>query len=223
LRQGGQAGPYALMISDPALFWNIVAAVGQALGALATAAAVIVSLWIVLSERKPQLRITAGMRLIIAGDGTPACDAIGINIANVGVRRCRCTSIGWRTGHLKWGPVWVRRQYALQTPAYLPGSAILPFDLEPGDEKGLVLDPHAYAEATQSDKRSAFFCRKLPWSDQPQPTRVDVIVSLAAHNGFFQKVEPDLARFLATGRIEGGAARFNSRTNSTPGRGNHGA
>lgn len=198
-------------MSDPLLFWTIVAAIGQALGALATAAAVIVSLWIVLSERKPKLRITAGLRLIVAGDGTPAMDAIGIAVANVGVRRCRCTAIGWRSGHLKWGPKWLRRQHALQNAGYLSGSATLPFDLEPGDEKTMILDPRAYAEATGPEKRSAFFCRKFPWSVEPKPTRVDVIVSLAAHKGVFQRVELDLARFLATGEIEGGAAGFNSR------------
>lgn len=201
----------AFAVGDPQLFWTIITAVGQALGALATAAAVIVSLWIVLSERKPKLRIRAGMRIIFAGDGTPAMDAIGITIANVGHRRCRCTAIGWRSGYFKRGPEWLRRRYALQNVAYLPGSAMLPIDLEPGDEQNVILDPQAYLEATGPEKREAFFCRKLPWADSPAQTRIDIFVSLAAHGSIFQRVESGLAQYLATGELKFGASRLNIR------------
>lgn len=150
------------MRADPVLFWTIVAAVGQVAGALATAAAVITSLWVVLSERRPKLRVTAGLRLIIPGDGAPASDAIGVTVANVGMRRVRCACVGWRTSRLRWGPRWLRRQHALQNADYLPGSATLPFDLDLGDEKTLILAVESYRDAVDAAKRAAFFLRTPP-------------------------------------------------------------
>lgn len=190
----------------------MVGAIGQALGALATALAVSVSLWIVLSERKPKLHISAGLRLVINGDGTPATDIISISIANVGLRRVTCTAFGWRTGYLNRGPGFVRRQLALQNPAYAPGSPQFPLTLEPGEEKSVYQDVGAYRAAIGEEMRRDFFCRQPPFRNDPRPTRVDIIVSLAAHNGIFKRVEPSLAYFLATGTIENGARRFNEKT-----------
>jgi hypothetical protein len=199
-------------MEESLLFWTMIGAVGQALGAFATALAVSVSLWIVLSERRPQLRISAGLRLVINGDGTPATDIISINIANVGLRGVTCTAFGWRTGYWKRGPAFVRRQLALQNAAYAPGSWQFPLTLEPGEEKSVYQDVQAYRAAMGENIRHEFFCRQLPFHKVPTPTRVDLIISLAAHSGIFKTVEPSLAHFLATGEIESGARRFNERT-----------
>lgn len=53
-----------------------VSAIGQVAGAFATVAAVIVALWIALSERRPNIKLRAGLRLIIPGDGSPATDIV---------------------------------------------------------------------------------------------------------------------------------------------------
>lgn len=49
-------------MEEATLFWTKVAAIGQVAGAIATAAAVIVSLWIAFHGRKPRLKLTVGMR-----------------------------------------------------------------------------------------------------------------------------------------------------------------
>lgn len=193
------------------LFWTIVGAIGQAIGALATAAAVILSLWIVLSERRPKLRISAGLRLIFNGDGTPATDVISINVANVGLRAVTCTALGWRTGLFGRGPAFLRRQLALQCPAYAHGSPQLPILLEPGAEVSILQEVDAYKNAMDEQNRQSFFCRRPPWRTLALPTRIQVVISLAAHKGVFQKVEPNLAHFLATGTIQKGAAHFNQQ------------
>lgn len=198
-------------MTDPALFWTKVSAIGQVLGTFATVAAVGLSLWIVLSERRPKLRVSAGLRLAIPGDGTPADDVIVITVANVGLRRVTCTSLGWRTGYLKRGPGFLSYQLALQNPAYAPGSVQLPVTIEPGEERSILQDVQAYAHAFHLDQRQSFFCRRLPWQSVPRRTRIDIIISLAAHNGVFAKVELGLAKFLATGEIVNGARRFNER------------
>lgn len=196
-------------MSDPILFWTIVGAVGQGIGALATAAAVITSLWVVISERKPNLRVSAGLRLSIIGDGSPATDVIGIQIANQGQRRVTCTAIGWRTGYLRRGPEFLKYRMALQNPAYEHGSVQLPFDLEPGEEKFLAQNVEAYRLTVANGAGREFFCRQLPWKRAPSPTKIEICISLSAHNGIFQRVEPAFAHFLSTGLIEKGAARFN--------------
>gem|GEM_PF-3567303 len=69
-------------------------------------------------------------------------------------------------------------------------------------------DVGVYREAL-AEMRESFFCRTRPWAMEPTPTRIEIVISLAAHNGVFQKVEPGLAHLLATGEIENGAAQFN--------------
>ena len=61
------------------------------------------------------------------------------------------------------------------------------------------------------DMRESFFCRRPIWRNAPQPTRIDIVISLAAHNGIFKRVEPGLVHFLSTGTIEKGAAAFNKK------------
>jgi hypothetical protein len=58
-------------IAEATLLWTKIAAVGQVVGALATAAAVIVSLWIVISDRRYALDVSVGIRLLFAGNGNP--------------------------------------------------------------------------------------------------------------------------------------------------------
>ncbi|MBO9377430.1 hypothetical protein GG804_11685 [Sphingomonas histidinilytica] len=202
------------MTPDTAEFWTIVAAIGQVAGALATAWAVIITMRIVSTERRPIMTIRADLALIIGDGQTPTQDVITVTVANIGVRRFKCTGLSWRTGHLRRGPAWLKRQYAVQMPTYLPGSPQPPFTLEPGDQVSILIDPQPF----QSDKRAAlreqFFCRRYPWKAEPQQTRIDVGVDIAAHTAQYQKVGPGLAALLATGKITNGGARFDQRANA---------
>jgi hypothetical protein len=75
--------------------WN---AVGTWLAGIATFAAVVVSLY--LARRADRIRIQAnvGIRLVFAGDGTPAEEHVGITATNHGDRPVIINSIGWRVG-----------------------------------------------------------------------------------------------------------------------------
>ncbi len=68
------------------MLWSQVAAIGQVGSAIATTVAIIVTLWIVTSERSIRLELSAGLKLLIAGDGSPAVDVISIHIVNRGLR-----------------------------------------------------------------------------------------------------------------------------------------
>ena len=196
------------------LLWTQIAAIGQVFGAIATFGAVAVSLWIVTSERRVKLNISAGMRMSIPGDGTPAIDVIAVRIENVGLRVVRCVGLGWKTGWLlKWGPTWARQQLAvLPIPAYEVGSARLPFDLQPGTEQMIVLSAKQYAESDQQ-RNLDFSGRKLPWRADVAPTRIQLLLTLAAFPTRVKTIEPSLAHFLTYGEVQSGAVNFNKKAN----------
>lgn len=189
------------MRTDPQLFWTIVAAVGQVAGAVATAAAVITSLWIALSERRVRLRVVCGLRVTFAGDGSPAVGLVATSITNAGYRRVRISTVGWETGWSahRWAPTWLAKQYAVQLPG--TGSPRPPLDLEPG-ESTLLYVP--LAEFRNSDRAAAeddFFCRRLPWRSLPAPARILCTVFATVGPATKVKVEKDLAAYLATGSL----------------------
>ncbi len=100
-------------MNDPTLFWTAAAAIGQIIGAAFTAAAVAVSLWIVLSERRERMQFVVGRRVIF-GASLLTLDIVSFSVVNVGVRPIEVTSFGWRTGWSKRGPDWLRDRYAIQ-------------------------------------------------------------------------------------------------------------
>jgi hypothetical protein len=193
-------------------FWAKVAALGQVASAAATTAAVIVALWIARSDRRVNLKVTAGLRLIWAGDGSPATDVIAIVIANRGTRLVRVVNLGWRSGWLRrYGPEFLRQQFALQNASLVPGSPRLPFDVEPLKEQTIMVNVSDFNDNARPEDRD-LFTRKFPFSDDRRVANVCVLVFPAAAKEIVTKVETSLAHFLATGRIERGAARFNARS-----------
>jgi hypothetical protein len=202
-------------MDDAILFWTQVGAIGQLVGAIATAAAVIVSLWVVQSDRRAQIKIWASLMVTFAGDGSPYEDVIVIRITNHGLRLVRVTTVGWRTGWWSSGPSWLRYKHAVQMfdrPVSQLSSPSPPFDLEPGREISLYLQPDTYTE--RPDLRDEFFNRKLPLASKGTPTKVCVHVSMVAAKAVTTRVRPTLEKFLATGVIEDGAAKANARADA---------
>jgi hypothetical protein len=200
------------------LFWTQVGAVGQLMGAVATTAAVIVSLWVVASERRPHIKVQAGMRMIVGG-GEPATDIVAISVSNHGLRTVSITSFGWRTGWISGlGPRWAKFQWAQQNPEArsdpLIGHVQPPFDLAPGEERTIMLRAETYRRNNDQVKQRNFFGRKLPFQKEVSPANVCVVVSLAVFKSVITPVERPLARFLVTGEVEGGAQRFNDITDA---------
>jgi hypothetical protein len=69
----------------------------QILSAIATAAAVIVSLYIALRVPKPDLRVSANIKLIIwPGQPDNRPEYVCINVINIGNVTAKITNIGWR-------------------------------------------------------------------------------------------------------------------------------
>lgn len=197
---------------DQTLFWIKVAAIGQVAGAIATFAAVCVSLWLARTERRPRIKVQAGLRLLIAGDGSPFEDTISIHIANHGLRSVHIASLGWRTGWMRRSPKWWAFQHAIQTSIAPMAGQAPPFDLGPGKEVSVQLSTEPFKK--DGEIRDTFFNRKLPWRASPSPTKICVVVYISASKSVVARVEPALEAFLATGMIATGAAAANKKANA---------
>ena len=75
--------------------WN---AVGTWLAGIATFLAVLVSLHLARKAEMVKIKTDVGIRLVIAGDGTPAEEHLGFSIVNLGDRPVNIVSVGWSIG-----------------------------------------------------------------------------------------------------------------------------
>lgn len=149
-------------MTEQELFWTKLAAIGQLLGAVATFAAVVVSLWIALSERRPKLKVKAGERLTIGG-GLPEQRLLMISITNVGQRVAQVRTVGWQSGHWPWQwPNFLRRQNAVQMPGDTGLGQDPPFVIEPGQEISVYLDLDHYLARIKEQDRDPMFSRTWP-------------------------------------------------------------
>lgn len=201
---------WSAQIENPQLFWTIVAAIGQAAGSIATAAAVIVSLWIALSERRIKLRVKCYIGVIAPGDGSGYIDVVSINITNESYRRASIINLGWRTGwtNLRWAPHWLKYQFAIQMPS--AGSPRPPLDLEPGQTTTVWILADDFRKATLHNGAD-FFLRKPPWRRRQVPTKIECVVSPTVDKEVKVRVDSSLERFLATGEIDNGARHMNEK------------
>ncbi len=190
-------------IDPEVLLWTKVAAVGQVLGALATAVAVGVSLWVVLSERQARVTVTAGLRLLITqGRSDLTEEVISLAVFNAGHRPVVVNVIGWRVGWVRrFGFKWARFGHAMQTSSNRVDSHDPPFILEPGQQKSMLVNLAPFHGSEERSKRSAaVFERMVPFLG-----RVAANIRCAAHivgaKSRYFKVEPGLAKFLATGEL----------------------
>lgn len=142
------------------LYWTKLAAIGQIVGALATAAAVIVSLVIVLSERRESLRLVVSRKTMVPPN-TAEYDVIDFEVTNVGVQRVRITAFGWRTGWAPRGPAWFRYVFGTLGHSGLAGVIDPPFDLEPGTSVSKLVLLASIADASLW-RSTLFGARRVP-------------------------------------------------------------
>jgi hypothetical protein len=178
------------------IWWTAFGAIAQAAGALATFAAVVVSLWIALSGRALKARGSAGIRVHFIGDGTPGTYTVGIEVLNIGLRPFHVNSVGWRTGWMQRGPEPLRYRFALQNTSMMLNQRPGPHIVDPGRNEGwytLVADMKG---ANSEESRSELFVRKLPILGFA-PIRA--VVNITGRKPLYIKVSDDLADFLRTG------------------------
>ena len=172
---------------DDQLFWTIVAAVGQVAGAVATFAAVVVSLYLATSARKPRVKLRVGERLIIGG-GVDDQRVLMFSVANVGERNVHVRTLGWRTGRLGWGPQWLKRQAAVQLTGGVPGGTDPPYELLPGAEISSHAEMGNILTYCLERADRPFFTRDIPWLGRRRTT-VRAFISTA--DGYVIHVRPE--------------------------------
>lgn len=162
---------------DDQLFWSIVAAVGQVTGAIATFAAVVVSLYLATSARKPRVKLRVGERLIIGG-GADDQRVLIFSVANVGERSVHVRTLGWRTGRFRWGPQWLKRQAAVQLTDGVPYGTSPPYELLPGAEISSYAEMGNVLTYCRERADRPLFTRDVPWLGRRR-TAVRAFVSTA--------------------------------------------
>lgn len=145
---------------DSVLFWTKAAAIGQIAGALATLAAVLVSLWVVLSERRESIRLSVGRRIIIGG-GAPEIRVVSFEVVNTGVRPISVSGFGWRSGWLRRGPEELLYRWAIQTPDVGLPSQNPPFNLEPGHKASFLIRLDRFEDSREAEQEQ-FGRREIP-------------------------------------------------------------
>lgn len=172
------------------LFWTQVSAISQALAALGTFAAVIVSLWLALRANRPTVKLTVGERLIIGPLREFDENLLMFSVANAGSRPVKITGLGWETGWLRWGPKFLRKQYAVQT---FGGTALgqqPPFELPVGVDASCYSVMENFLKWASEKKGPPFFSRDIPVIGRVR-TRVKAYASTA--DGHIFKVAPEKA------------------------------
>lgn len=181
---------------DAVTWWTAFGAIAQAIGAVATFAAVVVSLWVVMSERAMKAKGSAGIRVSFIGDGTPGTYFVGIDVLNIGVRPFHVGSVGWRTGWFSRGPQAFAFRYAIQNTAIMlnhqPGLTIV----EPGRNQGFYTPIADMKAANGEVSRVEMFGRKFPIIGRA-PIRA--MINITGCKPLIVKVSKELAEFLRTG------------------------
>jgi hypothetical protein len=180
---------------DAITWWTAFGAIAQAIGAVATFAAVAVSLWVVQSERQLQAKVTAGIRITFVGDGSPGVYWVGVTIVNTGMRAIRVTSTGWRTGWLSRGPSALTFRHAVQNTSLVNLGKRPPFVVEPGMQESVFTSVADMKGGNNPEAHADMFERRLPvLGDAP----IQAVVNITGRNPVRVAVEPSLARFLRT-------------------------
>lgn len=77
---------------------QIWSAVGAWVAGIATFLAVLVSLYLARRADAVKIKADVGIRLVYAGDGSPAEEHVGFSVVNLGDRSINIVSIGWSVG-----------------------------------------------------------------------------------------------------------------------------
>lgn len=96
----------AMTLDQQIQIWN---AIGTGVAGIATFSAVLVSLYLASRGDRIRLKVFAGHRLVIRGDGTPPEEHLNIGVTNLGDRAVTVNTVGWAVGKRK------QRRHCIQT------------------------------------------------------------------------------------------------------------
>ena len=168
------------MLEDPSLYWTKVAAIGQVAGAIATFLAAGIALWLSLSERRVNIRISAKFWTMHCANGI-FIPMVAITVDNVGHRRAKILMFGWTTGyanHIRILPKIFRLRSMFQNPDYTWDiNPSFPWTLEPGESKSTYMKRDLFLKEFEKSRGLDLF-RKFPWKRRKHLFRPRVCVSV---------------------------------------------
>lgn len=181
-------------MSGEELYWVKFAAIAQALGALATFAAVAASLYIAALSRRPLLNLKVADWQLIGGMNDRQSFVL-FEAANVGHIPVRITQVGWVTGHLPFGPKFLRRVRAIQfTDGYGIGRPV-PFDVPVASREGTAFLFDNLLDQCRNDMAAPMFTRDWPYFGR-RATRVRAFFITATGHRFYVRPQRSLVSEL---------------------------
>lgn len=180
--------------------WNIVAAIGQIAGAVATFMAVWVSMSLARKGRMPDAKLQVSTGLIIT-HGEDDIRMLRFSITNIGERNIHVRTVGWQTGWLKSGPSWLKKQYAVQMTGGVPGTVVPPFELSPGNEVSTYCLMANVEDRCRERRANPFFTRDLPILGR-RSTKVLASVFIGEGYTFYSKPSADTINSLASAELQ---------------------
>jgi len=177
------------------LFWTKVAAIGQVAGAVATFAAVLLSLYLAFYARRPRLRLRVGIRVTI-GSGEIGPQLLSFDVANSGNRPVHISGIGWHTGW-RFGLGPLARQSAVQLTGGIVHSRQPPYELPIGARASSYALLGNLLEYARERKAGPFFTRDWPmWGRRAARIRAYAYTA----DGYEFRVKPE--RDLITALVQ---------------------
>jgi hypothetical protein len=161
--------------------WIFINTFSSWFSAIGTLAAVIISLYLARRERKIQLKVSAGHRLmLIPGRTEKPIEYLNIDIVNVGARVANITNIGWSIGFL-------RKRVAVQMTIQDGFSSKMPTQLDDGERASYYIP--LYGEAQWLETFAKDFLGKHPrvWS-----RTIKIIVHTSVGKVFTSRIEKGL-------------------------------
>jgi hypothetical protein len=164
--------------------------------------AVGVSLWLSTYGRRPKLNLTVGERLILGDNREADVALLMFSVVNASERPVYVRGIGWRTGWLRWGPKFLKRQNAVQMSGGFPHGKEPPYELAPGAATETYILMDNVLKWTRKKSGEPFFTRDWPLLGR-RSTRVLGYAYTADGTTVQIRAEKPLVQKLTEAEIEG--------------------
>lgn len=184
------------MEMDPVTWWTAFGAIAQAAGAVATFAAVALSLYLAQSERALKGRGQARIMISFAGDGSPGINMVHFDLENSGLRPLTWQSVSWRVGWIPWNIWGLGYQLAIQnfTRSIFDHKQVI----EPSQSGQMYMPVSQMKPAVLREKREGreFFQKKHKLFGYPP---IAAYAQIAGRKPIRLKVSKQLKHFVRTG------------------------
>ncbi len=166
--------------------YRLLEVLGTWISGIGSLLAVIVALYLALSERAVRLKVTAGYRLVMTSGLGKDGEVIDITVANIGARDVVVTNVLW-----SWGIL--RRQYAVQVTGSAMDSLRIHQRLEPGHRGSFYID----VDPKDDDNWIRRFAKNLPkYLRKLWVRRMKVGISTAVGKTVWAPIEMSLGKEL---------------------------